>query len=77
MSGQSDDNLLAICRALFPPGTDKATLQPKGLGLEREAVNWFHHVYPRTQEPDWPTARPIDVIQVHHINLLHVQAKGN
>lgn len=39
-------------------------LQPKGEGLEREAVSWFRHVYPRTQLPDWPTVKPIDVIQV-------------
>lgn len=55
-------------RALFPPGTPKSVLQPRGEGLEREAVSWFRHVYPLTQKPDWPTAKPIDVIQV---NLAH------
>lgn len=52
------------CRALFPPGTPKALLQPRGPELEREAVSWFRHVYPQTQAPDWPAAKPIDVIQV-------------
>ncbi len=37
---------------------------PKERGLEREAVSWFTHMYPRTQLPGWPTARPIDIIQV-------------
>lgn len=38
---------------------------PKEPGLEREAVSWFTRVYPRAaQDPAWPTARPIDLIQV-------------
>ena len=55
---------LVLCRALFSPGTSKTTLQPKEPGTEREAVSWFRHIYPRTQQPDWPAARPLDVIQV-------------
>lgn len=39
-------------------------MQPKEPGLERESVNWFTHVYPRTQQSDWPAAKPIDIIQV-------------
>ena len=50
--------------ALFPPGTPRHLVLPKLPGLEREAVSWFTHVYPLTQRPDWPTAKPIDVIQV-------------
>lgn len=39
-------------------------LLPKHPKVEREAVSWFAHVYPRTQQPDWPAeARPIDLIQ--------------
>lgn len=48
--------------ALFPPGTPKHLLKPPG--VEREAASWFASVYPATQRPDWPAARPIDVIQV-------------
>lgn len=48
--------------ALFPPGTPKALLKPPG--VEREAATWFAKVYPATRRPDWPAAKPIDVIQV-------------
>ena len=37
---------------------------PREPGLEREAVSWFSRVYPRTQRPDWPGPRPLDIIQV-------------
>ena len=37
---------------------------PKEKGLEREAASWFTQMYPRTQAPGWPTARPVDIIQV-------------
>jgi hypothetical protein len=48
--------------ALFPPGTPKHLVLPKG--VEREAAAWFTHVYPRAaHDPDWPTARPIDIVQ--------------
>ena len=33
-------------------------------GLESEAPSWFTHVYPLTQAPDWPYARPLDILQV-------------
>jgi histone arginine demethylase JMJD6 len=36
---------------------------PKEPGVEREAASWFTRIFPRTQAPDWPTARPISVIQ--------------
>lgn len=55
--------------ALFPPGTPRHLVLPKLPGLEREAVSWFTHVYPLTQRPDWPTAKPIDVIQVSSCSL--------
>lgn len=47
--------------ALFPPGTPRDLIKPPG--VEREAASWFTHVYPRTQAPDWPGPRPIDVVQ--------------
>jgi histone arginine demethylase JMJD6 len=47
-----------------PAGTPRHVVLPKERGLEREAVSWFTHMYPRTQLPGWPTARPIDIIQV-------------
>ena len=50
--------------ALFPPGTPRHHVLPKIPGLEREAVSWFTHMYPLTQRADWPTAKPIDIIQV-------------
>ena len=56
--------LLPTGRALFPPGTPRASLQPRGPGLEREAVSWFRYVYPLTQQPEWPTVRPMNIIQV-------------
>lgn len=49
---------------LFPPGTPRSVLLPPG--IEREAVSWFYRMYPRTQQPDWPVARPIDIIQASH-----------
>ncbi|KAF5828704.1 hypothetical protein DUNSADRAFT_17204 [Dunaliella salina] len=49
--------------ALFPPGTPKELLLPREPGIEREAVSWFGKVYPRTLAPEWPAARPMDIIQ--------------
>lgn len=37
---------------------------PREPGLEREAVSWFSVMYPRTQRPSWPVARPLNIIQV-------------
>ncbi len=45
-------------------GTPRHVVLPKEKGLEREAVSWYTHMYPRTQAPDWPSARPVDIIQV-------------
>jgi hypothetical protein len=38
-------------------------LLPKEPKVDREAVAWFTSIYPHTQQPDWPTAKPIDIIQ--------------
>eukprot|EP00775_Hariotina_reticulata_P005065 gene5065-5306_t len=46
---------------LFPPGTPRELVLPKG--VEREAVSWFSKVYPATQQPSWPAAKPITIIQ--------------
>ena len=37
---------------------------PKEKGLEREAASWYTRMYPRTQSPGWPSAHPVDIIQV-------------
>ena len=42
---------------------------PRERGLEREAVSWFTVIYPRTRAPGWPTARPIDIIQVRWVDF--------
>lgn len=47
---------------VFPAGTPLDLLKPAG--VEKEAAAWFTHVWPRTQQADWPAAyRPIDVVQ--------------
>ncbi|CAG9467454.1 unnamed protein product [Pedinophyceae sp. YPF-701] len=47
--------------ALFPPDTPVELIKP--VGVEKEAASWFAKVYPRTQARDWPTHRPIEVLQ--------------
>ena len=54
---------------LFPPGTPCHHGLPKLPGLEQEAVSWFTHMYPRTQRDHWPTAKPINDIQVTAANI--------
>ena len=53
--------------ALYPPGTmDKATIKPRGIGLDGESVTWFNVMYPRTLTAEWKSKGlppPIDVIQ--------------
>lgn len=50
------------CIASVPRLASQLVL-PKEPGLEREAASWFSRVFPRTRAPDWPTARPLTVIQ--------------
>jgi histone arginine demethylase JMJD6 len=45
------------------PTVRRQLLLPREPKVEREAVAWFSHVYPRTQQPDWPAAKPINIIQ--------------
>jgi len=56
------------CRPLSHKRMERSDIRsqalPKLPGLEREAVSWFTHVYPLTQREDWPTTKPIDIIQV-------------
>ena len=47
------------------PGPCRCHVKPKlddGEGTS-EAVAWFSKIYPRTKQPDWPTAKPQDLIQ--------------
>lgn len=46
---------------LFPPtpGLEKPHLKPKGIGLDGEAVTWFHVMYPRTKMADWTWPKPM------------------
>lgn len=44
-------------------GVSLQLILPKESGLEREAVSWFSIIYPRTQQPDWLTHKPITIIQ--------------
>ena len=48
-------------------GTPRHVVLPKEKGLEREAASWYTRMYPRTQAPDWPSARPVEIIQVRFI----------
>ena len=36
---------------------------PKEPGLERESISWFARMWPRTQQPAWPTHRPLNAVQ--------------
>lgn len=36
---------------------------PKEPGLERESISWFARIWPRSQRPEWPQARPLNAIQ--------------
>jgi hypothetical protein len=45
------------------PGCYRAAVLPREPGREREAVAWFSSIYPRTQRPGWPVARPLNIIQ--------------
>jgi histone arginine demethylase JMJD6 len=53
--------------ALYPPrSVDKATIKPRGIGLDGESVTWFNKMYPRTTTEEWKRQGlppPIDVIQ--------------
>lgn len=49
--------------ALFPPGTPKACVAPRGGGA-REAVSWFGDTLPHAlADPAWPGPRPLTALQ--------------
>ena len=59
---------------LFPTHTPKEMLKLRpGEGWKHrdEAVTWFMHVYPRTQDPSWPKEfRPVCIITTcKHVNI--------
>ncbi|KAI1316920.1 jumonji domain-containing protein 6 [Mortierella claussenii] len=49
---------------LFPPGTPKSVYDPPMKPYDREAVSWFHHVYPRFAENDFELGKKYGMIQV-------------
>mmetsp|Transcript_134424 Transcript_134424/g.233260 ORF Transcript_134424/g.233260 Transcript_134424/m.233260 type:complete len:450 (-) Transcript_134424:220-1569(-) len=48
---------------LFPPDAPVALIKPKPKDGDREAITWFHRVYPKMLEKDWQGPTPIEVIQ--------------
>lgn len=49
---------------LFPPGTPRELVAPREASLEREAVDWFVKVYPRTKLPSWTGPKPLECVQM-------------
>ncbi|KAF9897681.1 jumonji domain-containing protein 6, partial [Lobosporangium transversale] len=49
---------------LFPPGIPKAIYDPPMKPFDREAVSWFHHVYPRFAANDFELGKKYGMIQV-------------
>lgn len=49
---------------LFPPGIPKSVYDPPMKPFDREAVSWFHHVYPRFAENDFELGKKYGMIQV-------------
>ncbi|KAF9952493.1 jumonji domain-containing protein 6 [Mortierella alpina] len=49
---------------LFPPGIPKNIYDPPMKPFDREAVSWFHHVYPRFAANDFELGKKYGMIQV-------------
>ncbi|KAF9278507.1 jumonji domain-containing protein 6 [Mortierella alpina] len=49
---------------LFPPGIPKNVYDPPMKPFDREAVSWFHHVYPRFAANDFELGKKYGMIQV-------------
>ncbi|KAF9202068.1 hypothetical protein BGZ49_007752 [Haplosporangium sp. Z 27] len=49
---------------LFPPGIPREIYDPPMKPFDREAVSWFHHVYPRFAENDFELGKKYGMIQV-------------
>ncbi|KAF9968611.1 hypothetical protein BGZ73_009195, partial [Actinomortierella ambigua] len=49
---------------LFPPGIPRELYDPPMKPFDREAVSWFHHVYPRFAANDFALAKQYGMIEV-------------
>ncbi|KAG0355502.1 hypothetical protein BG005_005558 [Podila minutissima] len=49
---------------LFPPGIPKDIYDPSMKPFDREAVSWFHHVYPRFAANDFELGKKYGMIEV-------------
>ncbi|KAF9141212.1 jumonji domain-containing protein 6 [Mortierella sp. GBA39] len=49
---------------MFPPGIPKSLYDPVMKPFDREAVSWFHHVYPRFAANDFELAKQYGMIEV-------------
>ncbi|KAK3839745.1 MAG: hypothetical protein J3R72DRAFT_347126, partial [Linnemannia gamsii] len=49
---------------LFPPGIPKSLYDPVMKPFDREAVSWFHHVYPRFAANDFELGKKYGMIEV-------------
>lgn len=49
---------------MFPPGIPKNLYDPVMKPFDREAVSWFHHVYPRFAANDYELAKQYGMIEV-------------
>ena len=48
---------------LFPPETPKELIKPKFPGGDREAITWFHLLYPKILSDSWQGPRPLEILQ--------------
>jgi len=48
---------------LFPPQTPRDLIKPRMPSGDREAIHWFHRVYPRMLEAGWQGPKPVEVLQ--------------